>query len=336
MHGPHTEYEFHYSRYPELAKYINRIGAEQLNFKRFMVKEYHGSHYYVEKVLIKINADFSIDCRDPEYMPTEAEAEAIQTELSSVVFPKSCKATPGEADLHLKSGLITGTPFLFYDNARKEVIMIQERRDLENGGKVYIPWTMFSAPGRDSFWRQLEPDGPLPFWKPYKMSQEHYGYRLTHYQRIKASIMVHEGAKVAAYIDALLNDPARRQERDRHPWAEELSHFEHWGAIGGALAMHRCDYDELRREQIDGDLVYVCDHDPPGEEAVRTFSRMWGQALIQVKFNNQFEPGFDLADELPQRVLNGNGTARHRLMDLALPATWATTELSKKSKSARC
>lgn len=89
------EYEFHYSKFPALRTYIDRIGAEQLNFRRFMVKEYRGSHYYVEKTLIKILPDFSIECTSREYEPTEEEAEAIKRELAKVEFPHSIRATPG-------------------------------------------------------------------------------------------------------------------------------------------------------------------------------------------------------------------------------------------------
>jgi hypothetical protein len=39
---------------PALCAYIERIGAEELNFKRYMVKEYKGT-YYAERALIRID-----------------------------------------------------------------------------------------------------------------------------------------------------------------------------------------------------------------------------------------------------------------------------------------
>jgi hypothetical protein len=39
MHKPAAEFTFHYARFPNLKAYIERIGAEQLNFKRFMIRE---------------------------------------------------------------------------------------------------------------------------------------------------------------------------------------------------------------------------------------------------------------------------------------------------------
>jgi hypothetical protein len=324
------EYEYHYSRYPALRAYIDRVGAEQINFRRFMVKEFHGSHYYVEKVLIKILDDFSIECRSPEYAPSELEAAQIQAELSKEEFPRSIRASVAQVQELLDSGMITGNLYTFYDQkvtregkelVRKEVIMCQERRETD-GGKVYIPWCLFMAKGGSPTWRQMEPDGALPFWKPKV-------------KRNKASIMVHEGAKTAHFIDALVNDPERREERKKHPWIDQLTQFEHWGAIGGALAIHRCDYQELRREQLQGNLYYVSDNDHVGKEAAKTFSRMWGGVLYNVKFDNKFRPGWDLADPIPETLISKTGSVELTLLDYTFPATWATRRMEKAGQPGR-
>ena len=40
-------------RVKALDNYLTRIGAEELNFRRYMVKHYHkGKNYYVERTLI--------------------------------------------------------------------------------------------------------------------------------------------------------------------------------------------------------------------------------------------------------------------------------------------
>jgi hypothetical protein len=311
-----AEYEFHYSRFPALAAYIDRVGAEQLNFRRFMIKEHHG-HYYVEKVLIKILDDFSIECRSPDYEPTEAEATAIKAELEKVEFPHSIRGGLPQVDDLLESGLVTGKLFTFLDNTRTQVIMCQERREKQDGGKIYVPWTLFMVRGGKPEWKQMEPDGKLPFWKPKV-------------RRNKAHLMVHEGAKTAAFVDGLINDPERKEERKNHPWADELARFEHWGAIGGALATHRCYYDELHREKIEGDLVYVCDNDADGVEAVKTFSKCYGRMMFAIRFDNAFGQGWDLADRMPPELVNKNGTAKRRLLSMQLPATWATVALPKQ------
>jgi hypothetical protein len=298
-----------------LAAYIDRVGAEQLNFRRFMIKEYKGSHYYLEKTLIKVMDDCSIECNNKEHEPTELEAAAIQAELSKVEFPKSTRATLANVNELLESGQITGSLYTFMDNARKQVIMCQERRATEKG-KAYIPWTMFVTPGGSAIWRAMEPEGPLPFWKPRT-------------RRNKSSLMIHEGAKTAYFIDALVNDPERRDERKKHPWIDQLTMFEHWGAIGGALAIHRCDYEELRMEKITGELYYVSDHDHVGQEAVKTFSRMYGGVLYNIKFDDRFPQGWDLADPIPEALVSRTGSVRLALLDYSLPVTWATYKIDK-------
>jgi hypothetical protein len=70
-----VEYEFHYSRYPALRSYIDRVDAEQVNFKRFVIKQ-HRDHYYSEKVVITIVDGCEIKCSDKEYAPTEEEEAA--------------------------------------------------------------------------------------------------------------------------------------------------------------------------------------------------------------------------------------------------------------------
>jgi hypothetical protein len=316
------EYEYHYTRYPALRAYIDRIGAEQLNFKRFMVKEYKGSHYYVEKVMIKIMNDFSIECSSREYEPTEEEAKAIAEELRKVDFPKSIRASFAQVEDLLESGLISGNLYSFLDNSRNEVIMCQERRQTKDGGKAYIPWSLFLAPGGKPIWKPLEPEGPLPFWKPK-------------IRRNKASVMVHEGAKTAHFVDMLVNDPEHREQRKKHPWIEQLTMFEHWGAIGGALAIHRCDYEELRMEKIQGDLYYVSDHDFVGEEAVKIFSKMYGGVLYNIKFDDRFPVGWDLADKIPEALISRTGSVQLALLDYALPVTWATVRLDKTGQTGR-
>jgi hypothetical protein len=123
--------------------------------------------------------------------------------------------------------------------------------------------------------------------------------------------------KAAAFIDGLINDPERREERKKHPWAEELSFYEHWGTIGGARNTRYMGFDELRREDIPGGLVYVCDNDVDGKNAVKDFSRCYRQPMQTVMFDERFPVGFDLADKLPDKI-------GCDLPDLIRPATWAT------------
>jgi len=317
-----AEYKFHYSHFPELRKYIDRIEAEQTNFKRFVVREYFGEHrsrYYRDKAVIKLvlEPEFEIKCSSEQYEPTAEESQAIKAELAKVEWPHSILAGEPEADEFISSGAITGTAYKFYDLKRSAVVTIEERRE-KDGKKYYVRWTLFMANGEKPQWRMMDPDGDhLPFWKP-------------RHQHNKASVMIHEGAKTAAFIDGLVNDPDRRQERKAHPWADELARFEHWGASGGSGAIYRSDFGELHAADFLGDVLYVCDNDASGVEAVKTFSRLHGKPMLAIMFGERFPPGWDLADKIPNTLINGHDQIDVRLRELIRPATFATKVVGRR------
>jgi hypothetical protein len=274
---------------PPLKSYIERIGAEELNFKKFIVKIYHGSHYYHEKCLIRINAEGDIHCTNPEYAPSDIEAAEIKAALLRVNFPRCIKATEGEYTI-LKERLgPTAMLYAFYDRTDGMIIMLQERVVIE-GKKNYLPWTYWS----DGQWRKMEPEGNLPFWKPKERTDK------------SLSIMIHEGAKTAHFVHQLVNDPERVSELMQHPWADDLRRFEHWGMIGGALAPQRTDYRELLRERTE-EVVYVCDNDWPGKTALKTVSRCYGRKLKGVMFDERWPAAWDLADPMPPHMFGEDG-----------------------------
>lgn len=298
-----------YKTIPALATYIDRIGAEQLNFRRFMVKEHKGN-YYTEKSLIIIKPDNTIQCSKKEFAPTEDEAKAIKEALLKVEWPKAIGARNIEALLKLNPKNKKENFYEFTSRKDNTITMVQERRENADGSKNYIPWTFFS----DGQWRAMEPDGMLPFWKPSK--------------RRSAKIMVHEGAKAARYIDAL-TAKSSGVDAANHPWLEELREYEHWGMIGGALAPHRADYSELAREKPI-EVVYVCDNDWTGKKAIEGVSAGWGGNLKGVFFDQRWPAGWDLADPLTAErcpVLFARKTERYvgpTLKALMFSATYAT------------
>jgi Family of unknown function (DUF5906) len=294
-------------RLPALDAYIRRIGATKKNFKRYVVQEEENG-YPREVAVIRIVDGKEIKCSSEDYAPTEDENEKIVAELAKADLPFSLEISHAEVDDLLRSGRITGTPYVFYSLDRKCVRMVQERRDGDE--KYFIPWSMFMVKGGSPEWMQMEPDGPLPHWKPAK-------------DRQRASVMVHEGAKAAKFCDDLVNsrDQEWVERRKTHPWIQELACFEHWGSNGGAYRTHRCDFKELHEANFPGDVVYVCDNDHQGEEAVRTFSKSFAKPMLAILFGEDFSPGWDLAEDVPNKALL-NGV--HRLMELARPATFAT------------
>lgn len=311
-----------YKKIKPLAQYIDRIGAEQLNFKRFMIKEYKG-HYYKEKILIKLSPEGEISCPKKEYQPTQEEADAIKAEV-----PKHSDKWPKHILAKSMAGLDKYTKakkdnlWEFWDRQKGGITMVQERRlHPKTGLKYYVPWTLYS----DGKWLSMEPDGPLPLWKPRK--------------KLRNKIMIHEGGKCGRFADWLCNsdDPKFKALRKTHPWIEVLMEYEHWGMIGGALAPGRSDYDSIRKEKAT-EVVYICDNDDEGKGAIKTVSRLYGQSLKAVKFDNRWPVKWDIADPLTAEncpeLFSTAGYKGPALDKLMVSATWAT-DIVKKEKKGR-
>ena len=144
--------------------------------------------------------------------------------------------------------------------------------------------------------------------------------------------MVHESAKTAAWLDGLLNDPERQEQREAHPWADELASYEHWGMYGGAERVGEMNYAELRRAGHHRRSGLRLRSRSSLQEAAVTFSRHWGGKLTVIKFDDGFRPGWDLADEVPEELITKAGTARYPLRNYMIPATWATVQVAAKGK----
>ena len=308
---------FDYKTIPALANYIDRIKAEQLNFKRFIIREYRGN-YYTEKCLIRIDKNGDIKCSNKEYAPTKEEKDQIKGAITSIQWPTSILASNVNALLKAYPKMKEKDLALFWSRQEKGIIMVQQRLDKGEGKKDYVPWTLWN----DNKWRAMEPETALPFWKP-KEKQSNY-------------IMIHEGAKAAIHMDWMVNSKEAEAEklRETHPWYDELKHYEHWGMIGGALAPHRTDYDELRREKP-VEVVYICDNDWPGKSVLPEISKHWKGQLKGVEFDGKWPPSFDLADPMDAKncpkLFNKKGRFTGELLSsLMRPATWATEAVYKK------
>lgn len=301
---------YDYRNIPALAAYIDRIGAEQLNFKRFMIKDHKGN-YYIERCLIRIMEDGTIKASKKEYAPTKEEAEQIKGALMSHNWPKPIGAKSLDAFIKA-SGARKEDLFEFIDRRNNKITMVQERRRFKDGTKAYLPWTMYS----DGVVRMMEPEGDLPFWKPSKKQSD--------------QIMIHEGAKTGAFVDWMCNskDEEAAKLRAVHPWHEELKEYEHWGMIGGALAPHRADYAELANEKPTN-VVYICDNDFAGRSAIEAISRLWERPLKGLFFDQRWPMAFDLADEFTGKTVpalfskKGHYTGPS-LESMLFPATHAT------------
>src|SRR5262249_32963991 len=133
----------------------------------------------------------------------------------------------------------------------------------------------------------------------------------------------------ARHADWLVNDTSyeARQARAKHPWSEDLSRYEHWGWIGGAPNPHRTDWSELSSVANLREIVVVTDNDLEGKKAISHIARQLKSLRAQVwevRFNDAFPDGFDLADPLPEKFWHQGRYCGPTLRECKRSATWAT------------
>jgi hypothetical protein len=293
------------AKLPALRRYINRIDARQLNFRKFAVFEPVGPKRYPKACAFIEIANGKLLCNSADHAPTEDEVKAIESELIDVEFPTSIEARDAE-DLKAKLNRADGVWYECWNHKTGLLRMTQHAYPDANGKTQYVCWSLWS----DGEWRNMEPDGKLPFYKPRTRT-------------IGARLMIHEGGKAGAYSQLIAAG-----EID-HPWASELALFEHWGILGGAYAGQRADYSEIG----DGwaEVVYACDNDGPGQGALVTVSRSYGKALKGIRPDKRFKEAWDMADQMPEALFRDGRYIGPSLRELMKPATWAT-EVIKQQK----
>lgn len=292
-----------------LTDYLNRIGAEVLTFKKAMVKQYFkGNSYYVERVLITFDDTGEVKVTHKDYAPTEAEQEAIKKAFLKVEFPSSVKATKAAFEKLLKDQKAKTKEqkelfFKLIDRKSGQIIMVQQRIVPTNGdAKYFVPWSFWS----DGEWRKMECEGPLPFWKPDEAT--------------RVRIMIHEGCKAAKFCTDLRAD---KEKLNAHPWGWFIDEYDHWGMIGGAMAPHRADYAELNRE-MPQEVIYICDNDKPGKDALQKVSKAYGGPLGGVMFDSRWKESWDMADPMPENFWEEGHYLGPQLKEMIKPATYAT------------
>jgi hypothetical protein len=307
-------------RCPALHSYVGRLARDHdleidvRNFRRIvLIGRAEGSRYRSDRIVIKVTTEGEIDCSEG-FEPTEEEAAAIKAQLSSVTFPKSYMASQAGSDIQrIALGVAKEDWFEMFDSTRTGIVMCQQRFEKRDGKKSYLPWSHWN----DGVWRRMEPDGDgLPLWRPSE-------------SRNRIMIMIHEGAKAARYADWLVNDrdlPAR-EARAKHPWAKDLAMYEHWGWIGGAPNAHRTNWKELQSYPNLEEVAVVTDNDLEGKRAIRHIARRLKFLRVrvwEVRFDDGFPDGFDLADHLPQKLWVRGRYRGPSLSDCRRSATWAT------------
>lgn len=148
--GAMSEYAYHYSRFPALRAYIDRVGAEQINFRRFVVKEVVGKYYRVIATIRIVNA--SVSCDSAEHAPTAEELDAIEAELAGKEFPKSIPASKTKVEQLVRSDKITGTLTCSTTSTATTWSWSRSGASSRTANKYFVPWTMFMAKGGSPMW----------------------------------------------------------------------------------------------------------------------------------------------------------------------------------------
>ena len=152
---------------PEVNEYLRRIGAEPRSLLIAVVKKQHG-RYFTDLAVIRFDRKGNIDAPE-NYSPTETEAASIKVAFANYEFPTQVTIA-GLNNLPPMLNMASAKDLFEFRDLNGQIIMLQVRKESEDGGKNYIPWTFWS----DGEWRIGEPESALPLWgldqlKPYSV-----------------------------------------------------------------------------------------------------------------------------------------------------------------------
>lgn len=313
---------------PAVRDYLNRIGARCTSMFRAAITEQAGK-YKNELAQISFAKDgevkvrlFSDALEDVE--PTEVEEAAIKAAITQATFigiktldrvidlpPMMLEAQ--QKDAHRP------WPKYFHEfrDAAGQIVMVQTRLDLPEGDereKLYLEWTFWD----DNKWRCQRPE-KLPLWGQSQL-------------RNHSTVFLHEGAKTAAYCAWLTSDRRDAVEaRAAHPWGDELMGAAHLGWVGGAPSPHLTEWAVLAKAGVTR-VIVAPDEDKFGKRAVQQISRHLAGVkarVSRISYGDRFPMGFDLADDLPARFIEGGKYTGPSLREMTFPATWATRKVMK-------
>jgi Family of unknown function (DUF5906) len=296
---------------PALRDYFARIGAKPRSLRMAVVEEENGV-YWKDLVVIHVGRDGKIDA--PEgYKPTDAEAALIAQQCSGIPWPELVRIETKNERIDLPHELKTWPKdqLFFFRGRDDRLIMIQQRKILANGKKVYLPWTHWS----DDRWRRCEPEGPLPIWGMEQVGHHSIG-------------LLHEGAKSAAFVAELVRNGGRMPDGTMHPWAEELAIGVHLGWIGGALNPARTDWEEINRLNF-SKVIIVADNDDNGIKAIPKIAVHLRMPTYCICFSKRWPQSADLGDPFPEELFHtaANGKTYYigpSFKQCLSSATWAT------------
>lgn len=286
---------------PVTAAYLRRIGAAPTNFRTAVIKSTVDG--YPKTVgSVRFTPSGSVIAHNCP-APSPEEAQLIAAEFVGANFPTQQAILKPQ---NWPRGLDPKSPDVFVlHDFDGQVVMVQERKPSEEGGKDYIPWTYWS----DGEWRSMEPDSGLPFWGTTK-------------DALKASnvLFLHEGAKAARCVVEMI---AGNRPADRFPWIDEMRYGVHLGWIGGVHALNRSDWEKL--SAMGWSRVYiVADNDHPGRKVIPEIAKKFDCPCFAIEFTDEFPVGFDCADPFPERMYDSDRYIGMTMTAYTEPATYAT------------
>lgn len=306
---------------PAVAAYFRRVGADPRSLRTAVVMEKSGKYWRDLAVITVDSTDGSVKVADPQYAPTDAEAQRIKDEIGDYQFPVVQLL---EKLINLPKELKGADPSTIFEfkTLDGKIQMLQQRLDIKDE-KKYIPWTYWD----DGEWRRMEPEGKLPL---YGMEQ------LNDF----TTVFIHEGAKAARAVRTMV-EAQTAQEKEKfksHPWGEELGGAAHLGWIGGALSPYRTDWSALKKAGVKRAYI-VSDNDPPGVAAVSSIAFHLRCPTYHVQFTQDWPASFDLADEFPAKMFKELEGRRYYVgpsfSSCVNPATWATDQIPQPGGKGR-
>jgi hypothetical protein len=301
---------------PAVKEYLDRIGAEPRSLLTAVVKEKRGK-YFNDVAVIKFNREGDVDTLEEHFLPSETEAGKIKEAFELYEFPHQVKVS-GLANLPEELNRAPKRDLFEFHDTDGQIVMLQLRRENNEGGKNYIPYTFWS----DGVWRAAEPEGYLPLWGLDQLKEN-------------SVVFIHEGAKAARAMVEMVEAKTKEQKEKlaEHPWGEELKNAAHLGWVGGALSPARTDWSALKREGVTKAYI-VSDNDNPGVAAVPAISYRLRFPTFHVQFTNEWPVSFDLADPFPKKMFKEIEGVSHYVgpsfRSCLHPATWATELIQNK------
>ena len=312
----------------QIQKYIDSIGAEPRNFRRYVIKREGKDHYHVDTCVIKIDGkmvdgkfEFEFHCPMKEHEPSKETLALIEEEVKHAVenktWPKNINArnsnVQGLNTDGLRAMLGDDANLFEFRDENGELIYVQQRV-IKDGQKRDYPWSFFS----DSKWYSMEPDGDLPIFGLEKLKGA-------------AVVFLHEGAKCAAHMtpDFLKG----------HPWEEQLTGIGvvHLGWPGGAPNPHRVDWGPINKLPAHIEVYIVADNDISGKNAVPLISRRLHRKSKAIQFSNTFPDHFDLAGytDVDGKVKKWPAGNKTKFEECVINSTWATRVIEIDGKKKR-